>query len=429
MGEIPKWLQGEGAELALSLLGLFAASVVVYFVARLFVVRGLRALIRRSETTWDDALVDSRLFVRLAYIAPALVVYYGIKAIPHVPDFGDDLIRRVTIAVMVVVTAATFSALLSAVNRIWSSNPANAHRPIKGYLQVLQIVVFGLAAVIVVSTLVDRSPWIFVSGIGAMTAVLMLVFKDTILSLVASVQIASNDMVRVGDWIEMPQSGADGDVVDIALHTVKVQNWDKTISTIPTYKFISDSFKNWRGMSESGGRRIKRSIYIDVNSIRFLRHEEIERFREWALLRDYIDAKQGEIEAFNHQPGRNAEIAADIRQLTNVGTLRAYLDAYLKAHPKVHTEGYTLIVRQLQPGPQGLPIEIYCFSNDQDWGRYEAVQADIFDHVLAMVGEFGLRVYQQPGGADLERLAEGGTPASTLSQAGASNGEETGRHE
>ena len=193
----------------------------------------------------------------------------------------------------------------------------------------------------------------------------------------------------------------------MALHTVKVQNWDKTISTIPTHRFISESFKNWRGMSESGGRRIKRSLEIDVNSIRFLTAEEVERFREWTLLRDYIEGKEAEIERWNAQPGRNARINADIRRLTNVGTLRAYIEAYLRAHPKIHTEGYTLIVRQLQPGPTGLPIEIYCFSNDQDWGRYEALQADLFDHILAMVPEFGLKVYQRPAGADFDRVSSG----------------------
>lgn len=419
MSEIRTWAEGQTAELVLALLGLFAAAAVVYLIARLVVARGLRLIARRSASNWDDALVDSRLFVRLAHIAPALVVYLGISAVPHVPEAIDDFIRRVTVAGMVVVTAATLSSFLAAVNDIYSRNPDNRHRPIKGYLQVVQIIVFVLAALIVISTLLGRSPWIFVSGIGAMTAVLMLVFKDTILSLVASIQIASNDMVRVGDWIEMPDSNADGDVIDIALHTVKVQNWDKTITTIPTYKFISDSFKNWRGMSDSGGRRIKRSIYIDVSSIRFLRDDEIERYREWGLLHQYIESKQGEIDHFNAQPGRNAAINADIRRLTNVGTLRAYIEAYLRAHPTVHVQGYTLIVRQLQPGPDGLPIEIYCFSNDQDWTRYEALQSDIFDHILAMVDEFGLKVYQQPAGSDFERVGREPRPVAAESDSAA----------
>jgi miniconductance mechanosensitive channel len=307
---------------------------------------------------------------------------------------------------MVVVTAASFSAFLGAVNEIYSQNPEHRHRPIKGYLQVVQIIVTLLTALIVLSILLDKSPWIFVSGIGALAAVLLLVFRDTILSLVASVQIASNDMIHVGDWIEMPQAGADGDVIDVALHTVKVQNWDKTISTIPTHKFIDESFKNWRGMSLSGGRRIKRSLSIDVNSVRFLTPEELERFRGWGLLREYIDGKQSELEAYNAEPGRDPSVNADIRRLTNVGTFRAYILQYLRMHPKIHHSGYTLMVRQLAPSASGLPIELYCFTNDQAWDRYEDIQADIFDHIISMVPEFGLRAFQAPSGADFERLRE-----------------------
>jgi miniconductance mechanosensitive channel len=268
---------------------------------------------------------------------------------------------------------------------------------------VIKIVVFLLAALTVISILMDKSPWLFVSGIGAMTAVLILVFKDTILSLVASIQITSNDMVHVGDWIEMPQYGADGDVIDVALHTLKIQNWDKTITTVPTHALISGSFKNWRGMSLSGGRRIKRSLFIDMASIRFLEPEEVQSFQAFALLRDYIQEKREEIERYNADGGRNLAINADIRRLTNVGTLRAYILSYLRHHPSIH-DGMTLLVRQLGPGPEGLPIEIYCFTSTTDWDAYEGIQADIFDHILAIVPEFGLRVFQRPSGADLDRL-------------------------
>ena len=253
----------------------------------------------------------------------------------------------------------------------------------------------------------NRSPWIFVSGIGAMTAVLLLIFRDTILSLVASIQIASNDMVRVGDWIEMPELGADGDVIEVALHTVKVQNWDKTITTIPTHRLIADSFKNWRGMSLSGGRRIKRSVSIDLQSVRFLTDEEIERFERWALLRDYMASKRRELEEANAAPELDRALTADLRRLTNLGTFRAWIQALVRAHPKIHQSGHTLLIRQLAPGPQGVPIEIYCFANDTDWIAYEAIQSDLFDRILAMVPEFGLRVFQEPAGSDLERLATG----------------------
>jgi miniconductance mechanosensitive channel len=217
------------------------------------------------------------------------------------------------------------------------------------------------------------------------------------------VQITNNDMVHVGDWVEMPKYGADGDVIDVALHTVKIQNWDKTITTVPTHALITDSFKNWRGMSRSGGRRIKRSVFVDVSTVRFLEPDEIERFGKWALLKDYIASKTHEIDAYNAEPGRNPEIAADVRRLTNVGTLRAYIVAYLHHHPKIH-EDMTLLVRQLQPGPTGLPIEIYCFTNDTDWGIYEGIQGDIFEHLLAVLPEFGLRPFQAPTGADLRDL-------------------------
>lgn len=239
-----------------------------------------------------------------------------------------------------------------------------------------------------------------------MTAVLLLVFRDTILSLVASIQIASNDMIRVGDWIEMPELGADGDVIEVALHTVKVQNWDKTITTIPTHRLINDSFKNWRGMSLSGGRRIKRSISIDLQTIRFLTEEEISRFESWALLKDYIRAKRSELSEANAAPGLDPEVSANIRRLTNIGTLRAWILATLRCHPQIHQTGHTLLVRQLAVGPQGVPIEVYCFSKETAWVSYEDIQADLFDRILAIVPEFGLRVFQEPAGSDLRQCAE-----------------------
>jgi miniconductance mechanosensitive channel len=383
---------------------ILVVAVLVYALARWFLVAAIRRLVKRSRITWDDALVEARVFIQLVHIAPALAVYYGIQFVPDLHAGLATLLQRVAICVMVAVTAASASSFLTAVNEVYSANPKYRHRPIKGYLQVLKIAFFLVAVLIIISTLMDKSPWLFVSGLGAMTAILLLIFKDTILSLVASVQIASNDMIHVGDWIEMPQAGADGDVIDVALHTVKVRNWDKTITTIPTHKFIDESFKNWRGMSESGGRRIKRAINIDMNSVRFLEDEEVERFERWALLCDYIEQKRQEIETSNRESGRDASINADIRRLTNVGTLRAYIRSYLHSHPKVHHAGYTLIVRQLAPRPTGLPIEIYCFSNDQAWDRYESIQADIFDHILAIVPEFGLRIFQAPAGADFDRL-------------------------
>jgi miniconductance mechanosensitive channel len=385
----------------LALVGV--AALAVYFVARRVIVAAIRRLALRSATAWDDALVENEVFLRLAHLAPAALVFYGVQLVPDLHETLSILIQRLAVATMVVVVALSVSAFLTSVNQVYSRNPENRQRPIKGYLQVLKIVVYAVAALLVVAQLMDESPWIFLSGLGAMAAVLMLVFRDTILGLVASIQLTGNDMVHVGDWIEMPEYGADGDVIDVALHTVKVQNWDKTITTIPTYKLIETSFKNWRGMSQSGGRRIKRAICFDMSSIRFLEEDEIERFGGFALLKEYFAAKREELAAYNAELGRDASCNADIRRLTNIGTLRAYIRSYLRSHPRIH-QGMTLLVRQLAPSGAGLPIEIYAFTNDTAWAAYEDIQADIFDHVLAIAPEFGLRPFQQPSGEDLARL-------------------------
>jgi miniconductance mechanosensitive channel len=304
---------------------------------------------------------------------------------------------------MILMLVLTVTALMSAVNQIYESRPESSGRPIKGFVQLAQVAIYILGAIVVIAVLIDRSPVVLLSGLGALAAVLLIVFRDTLLSLVASVQLTGQDMIRVGDWLEVPQFGADGDVIDVALYTVTVQNWDKTITKIPTHRLISDSFKNWRGMAESGGRRIKRSINVDFNSIRFLSDEEVQRFTGFALLNDYIEAKEAELKAYNdalHAPG---ESGVNLRRLTNIGTFRAYIYNYLKHHPKFH-ERMTLIVRQLQPGTEGLPMEIYCFSNDTEWAAYEGIQDDIFDHVFAIAPEFGLRLYQRPAGADLKEI-------------------------
>jgi len=392
------WLGG-----AVGLGALLGASAVAYVVARRVGVVALRRLAAASATRWDDAFVDAGVFARLAHVVPAGITYHGISLVPGLPDGVTTLIQRVAVAVMVVMVAFAASGSLSAINTVYAANPENRRRPIKGYLQIVQIAVFLVAALLVVATLVDRSPWIFLSGLGALAAVLLLVFRDTILGLVASLQLTGNDMIHVGDWIEMPQYGADGDVVDVALHTVKVQNWDKTITTIPTHKLIEESFKNWRGMSQSGGRRIKRAIHLDVNSVRFLSDEEVERAARIGVLGDYIARKRGEIAAHNARLMAGPEATADRRRLTNIGTLRAYLLGYLRSHPRIH-QGMTLLVRQLAPGDRGLPLEIYAFTNTTVWAEYEDIQSDLFDHIFAILPEFGLRAFQSPSGADLEKL-------------------------
>ncbi len=384
-----------------TVLGVVAVLLVAYLadvVTRRRVLKLVSLLIKRSQYHWDDVLNEHRVFERLSHVVPGIVVYFGVQLVPGLAADVETFVQRLAAAFIVAVVALTLGAFLSATNDIYQQFEISKARPIKGYLQVIKIVVYVLGTVVVVATLMDQNPLIFVSGIGAMTAVLMLVFKDTILSLVASVQIASNDMVRVGDWVEMPKFNADGDVIDIALHTVKIRNFDNTITTVPTSKFIDESFRNWRGMSESGARRIKRSIYIDKSSIRFLTDEEVNRFKRFMLLEDYVEKKQEELRAFNESVGGGGE-EVNWRRMTNIGTLRAYIVNYLRNHPKID-QSRTLLVRQLAPTPQGLPIELYVFSNDTRWVAYEDIQADIFDHIIALLPEFGLRLFQHPTGAD-----------------------------
>jgi miniconductance mechanosensitive channel len=402
-----------GSDFLVELGGLSIVMILalgVYFVAKWAFLRAIRRLASATETHWDDELVSAGVFAKVAYVAPAFVVYYGIGFFPDFTEMFVDHVRRGAIAFMIVICALGLTSFLAAGERIYDANEEYRQRPIKSYLQVVAILIYLLAGLLVLSVLMNRSPWIFVSGIGAMTAVLLLIFRDTILSFVASLQIASNDMIRVGDWIEMPDLGADGDVIEVALHTVKVQNWDKTITSIPTHRMISESFKNWRGMSASGGRRIKRCVNLDLQSVRFLDEAEIERFEKWSLLRDYMNRKRDELRDANAAPEIDPTVTADARRLTNLGTFRAWIWETLRNHPKIHQTGHTLLVRQLPSGPQGVPIEIYCFANDTNWIAYEDIQADLFDRILAMVPEFGLRVYQEPSGSDFQRL---GLPVSS----------------
>jgi len=389
-----------------ALLALLAGALVVNLVAKVILVGAARAVAKRSDVTWDDALVSHNVFGRLVQVLPALVVYVGVPFVPGLPEDGAQLMRNVAMAYMVLMLTLALTAMLSAANTIYSASPLASERPLKGFVQLVQIVVWILGGVLMISAVLDRSPLLLLSGFGAMTAILLLVFKDTILSLVASVQLTAQDMVRVGDWIEMPQFGADGDVIDVQLHTIKVQNWDKTITTIPTHRLITDSFKNWRGMSQSGARRIKRAIFIDVTTIRVQTQVEVDHFTRFALLKDYIKNKERELADYNAGLATELDEEVNRRRLTNIGTFRAYAYNYLRNHPRID-QGKTLIVRQRAPGPEGLPLEIYCFTNTTEWAVYEDIQSDVFDHLLAIVPEFGLRLYQKPAGSDLANLKGG----------------------
>ncbi len=382
---------------------LILGAVIAYYITRRILLILVHKLVKRTSVLWDDALVDQKVFSQLAHVVPALVIQKGILLVPDLPAAAEAVIRNLTSIYMIVVVTLTVTAVLSAVNQIYEGRPGARNRPIKGFIQLAQLVLYIIGGILVIAVLIDRSPVILLSGLGAITAVLMVVFKDTLLSLAASVQLTTQELIRVGDWLEVPQYGADGDVFDVALYTITIQNWDKTISTIPTHQLVAGSFKNWRGMSESGGRRIKRSINIDLNSIHFLTSDEVERFAGIGLLKDYIQSKQEELQSYNANVDTADEPSVNQRHLTNIGTLRAYIRNYLRQHPKIH-DNMTLIVRQLQPGTEGVPIEIYCFSNDINWDNYEAIQADIFDHIFAIVPEFGLRLFQQPAGSDFAQL-------------------------
>ena len=366
----------------------------------------LRAIFRALRATPVRQLEENgnlKFIARLANVVPALIISEGILFVPGLPEALTAVVSNVARAFSVLTVALAISHVLTLLNTLYERRPDAQHKPIKGYLQVVKIVVFAIAIIMMIALLIDRSPLILLSGLGAMAAVLMLVFQDTLLSLVASVQISSNDIIRVGDWIEVPQLNADGDVIDIALHTVKVQNWDRTITSIPTKRFITDSFKNWRGMQESGGRRIKRSLMIDQQSVHFLNDEEKQRLRRFRLLADYLQEKQQEIDAWNAQLQEQGKEPVNTRRITNLGTFRAYVNHYLRNHAGIH-QNMTLMVRQLAPTADGLPLEIYCFTNTTAWVAYEGIQADIFDHLLSIIPEFGLRVYQHPSGQDVRDI-------------------------
>ncbi len=394
------WLQ---TLIAILLLALAAA--LANWLAKQIVLRLFNRLLTLTPLE-DERAALSRTAQRLSNLVPALIVHAGIVAVPHLPDAIVTLVQSVATGLMILTVAMAIGAALDFANALYNRRPDAGSRPIKGYLQVAKIAAYCASAILIVATLIDQSPLLLLSGLGAMAAVLMLVFKDTILGLVASVQLTSNDMLRVGDWIEMPQLGADGDVIDIALHTVKVQNWDKTITTIPTHRLISESYRNWRGMFESGGRRIKRSLVLDQNSIRFLEPDEIARLRRFSLIADYLEDKEAELAAWNAaRPERRRDLV-NARRITNVGTFRAYVTAYLKSRGDM-SDRLFLIVRQLAPTEAGLPLEIYGFTASTAWADYERIQADIFDHLIAILPEFGLRLFQRPTGLDLARLAPG----------------------
>ena len=398
INQINDWLQlypvwGEISKAFFILLLAFLA----FFLFKYIVIAVLRKLASKTKTRLDDHLIESKAISRLTFLVPVLLV----DALHFLLPYSGAFLSKVSQILILWIVVWSTAAFLMAINRYYETFPISKERPIKGYLQVINIILYIIAIIFIIGLVTSQSPWVLLSGIGAMTAVLLLIFKDTILSFVAGIQITSYDLLHVGDWIEMSEYGADGDVIDIALHTVKVQNWDKTITVIPTHKLTENSFKNWRGMQQTGGRRIKRSVYIDQNSIKFCDERMLEKFEKIKLLKDYIQSKRKELQEYNTRQDIDASVPVNIRRLTNLGTFRFYAQAYLKNHPKIRKD-LTLMARHLPPGPNGIPIEVYAFTNDTVWQNYEAIQADVFDHLLSVVAEFELQIFQNPSGRDFK---------------------------
>ena len=400
--------------MGIGLVALLVLAALADWMKSRVIAKTLGKVASEARISLDDGPFDKMVLARLAPIVPALVIYYGIVPALGVTrsevEAGAEaellilfwlLVRRLSAAYIALTIARTMVAVLESFSAVYhSTSPASVAKPIKSYMQIATLVIYVIAGVVVVAILLGRSPVVFLSGVGALAAVLMLVFRNTLLSLAASVQITSNDIVRIGDWVELPHANANGTVIDIDLHAVRVQNWDKTISTIPTHRLIGDAFKNWRGMSESGGRRIKRALLIDVNSVRFLADEETHALSRSESGRGHVRHTLDEMTRREAREAGDGPEGISARRLTNLEAFRAYVEEYLRAHPKTHQE-MILMVRQLAPGPHGIPIEVYCFSNDTDWLGYEAFQSEVFNHLFAILPEFGLRAFQERSGSDM----------------------------
>ena len=405
------WLIGLGVEetstmylkLVILLFILFIISYVTNLIVKKILIRSIRLVIKKTKTVWDDALVENKVFISLSHIAPAIVIYL---TTPYIfQDFAVAIpyILRLLNAYISIVLIIVIIKFLNTLKYYSENTKLFKDNPLDSYFQLVKIAIYIIGGIIILSFLLNKSPLYFFSALGAMTVVLLLIFKDTIMGFVASIQLSANDMIRIGDWVSKPKYGADGDVIEMNLTTIKIQNWDKTVTTIPTYAFISESFKNWRGMSESGGRRIKRSLNIKISSIKFCTLEMLERFKKFQLIKDYIEEKSNEIEEYNKENKIDKSYLINGRHLTNIGIFRVYAEAYVKNNPDINLN-MTCMVRQLLPTEKGLPIEIYTFSNRQEWVTYEGIMSDMFDHLIAAVPEFELEVFQNPTGTDFRKL-------------------------
>ena len=387
------------------LLRIIGVALLGNVICRRIILRAIAKLVKRTKATWDDIVFDHKVMVHISrMVAPVLIYLFIPIAFPEHTDSGLlDFLHRVCLIYILAVFLRFLSVLMGAIYHVYSEREQYKDKPLKGLLQTVQVMLFFIGGIVIISILIDRNPMVLLTGLGASAAILLLVFKDSIMGFVSGIQLSANNMLKVGDWISMPKHDANGTVIEVTLNTVKVRNWDNTITTIPPYLLVSDSFQNWQGMRESGGRRVKRSINIDMGSIRFCTPEMLAKYRKIQLLKDYIDQTEKVVKEYNKENRIDNSILVNGRRQTNLGVFRAYLTNYLKSLPTVNQD-LTLMVRQLQPTETGIPMELYFFSTDKDWVPYEGVQADVFDHVLAIVPEFGLRVFQNPSGEDLKEL-------------------------
>ncbi|NDV56509.1 mechanosensitive ion channel family protein [Bacteroides sp. 519] len=385
------------------LLVIIALAFLAQRICKKLILPVIQKVIKSTKATWDDIIFDKKVIGGLAGLIAPVLIYVLTPLAYEAGSEGLILVQRLCMVYIIAVFVRFISALLSAFYSVYSAKEKFKDRPLKGLLQTVQIALYFVAGIAIVSILIDKSPAILLTGLGASAAILMLVFQDSILGFVSGIQLSANDMLRVGDWIEMPKYGVDGDVIEVTLNTVKVQNFDRTIVTIPPTLLMKDSFKNWRGMVDAGGRRVKRSIYIDMNSVHFCTHEMLERYNKIQVVSEYIEDKEKMLNEYNKEHNIDDSIVVNGRRQTNLGIFRAYLDNYLKNHPSVH-QGMTCMVRQLQPTDKGLPLELYFFTNTTAWIAYENIQSDIFDHVLAVIPYFDLHVYQAPSGNDFEKM-------------------------
>ncbi|PCJ58312.1 MAG: mechanosensitive ion channel protein MscS [Planctomycetota bacterium] len=402
IGAVEEFFKNQNVVDSIKTIIIIFSALIAFVVSKKVILKIIEKITQKTKSNWDNVLFEQKVFNRFAYLSPAIILYLFADKITF--NFLDaDLVQKLLITYMAIVVLLTIDKVLNSFIEIYRSFEVSKRVPVKGYIQLLKIFLYIIGSIMIIANLLDKSPTTLLSGIGALTAVLMLVFKNSILSLVANIQITSNKLIKIGDWLEIKRFGADGDVIEIALNYIRIQNWDKTISVVPMHLMLEEAYKNWSGMTNSGGRRIKRSIHLDINSIKLCDEKMIERFNKINLLNDYMAKKIDDIKNENDSSEFDNTLLVNGRHLTNIGTYRAYIQAYLAANPSIHKD-MTFLVRQLAPDEKGLPIELYIFSNNINWVAYEGIQADIFDHLLAVAPEFDLRIYQSPAGNDFNKL-------------------------